>query len=100
MNAPTVKPAIVTVACALEHVESQGVSITSDVVGAMNTLFTMPHANDEALERLLILTGEMACLAGNVAHRDNRHHLTFGGVMLVTALDALTETADLVGVQL
>ena len=97
---PTVKPASVTVACAIEHIEAHDVVITPAIIGALNAMFDAPRDDDsEALERLLVLTGELSQRALGVAQRDTRHQLRFGGVLLVAGLDSLNGTAALLGVQ-
>ena len=100
MHASTVKPASVTVACALEHVEAQGVSITPAVVGAMNAMFDAPRVDDErGLERLLILSSELAQRALNIVCAVSPQTVMFGPVMLVAMLDAANEMIGKLGVR-
>ena len=101
MIAPTVKPSSVTVVCALEHIEAHDVVITPAIVGAMNALFDAPRDDDSrGLERLLILTGEFAQRALVVVSDDSKQEITFGGVLLVAALDCANEMVERLGVQL
>ena len=98
---PVVKPASVTVACALEHIEAQGVSITPAVVGAMNALFDAPRDDDDrGLERSLILSSELAHRAVNIVCAISPQTVMFGPVMLVAMHDACVEMIEKLGVQL
>ena len=101
MTSPTVKPASVTVACALEHIEAQGCSITPAVVGAMNALFDAPRDDDnQSLERLLILASELAQRALNIVCAVSPQTVMFGPVMLVAMLDAANEMVEKLGVRI
>lgn len=87
-----------TVQVAFAHVEAQGVTVSPECFASLHALFCpAQNHDDQALERLCILSSELAQQALLVAQSGTPQSVTFAALMLEIMLSTAQEVLDMMG---